>query len=521
MRASSELFELIHSLSQTEKRYFKIHAARHVIGEQNNYVKVFDYLERLNEYDEEKVKEYFKDEKFITNFHVIKRYLYDLIKKSLTTYHAENTVRAEIKTNLHFIEILFKKGLYEQCEKMLLHARKQAEKYQLFSSLIELYEWETELARSRSFINTNIKDMEEKYDKEMANVLTKQKIVSQYRLFTDKMMKKMNSSGPSRTKDDTQIFNQIMNHLKKEEKTEIEIPFWGQININFCYSTYFIIVNEFAKAEQFIDKTIHLYESQPHFKEFMPKPYVYAISNKCVCQIKLNQYTKALETIQKIKNTDAISDELKNRLSYIILFLELGVYIDTGRADKALDLIKHNKTAVDEIETRSFNIEDRYILNYNCARAYFIDEQYAIANKFLNKIINASQHNVRSDIYGAARLLQLIVFYETGKEELMEYAVKSTYRFFKKKNSLYKTEEIILDFIRQRIPKMYTEDDKMKAFKFIKLKLDAVMKDEFERKTLELFDIISWLESKIQRKKFADVLKEKSKKLEKSTMLKA
>ena len=51
-KSSSDLFDLIKSLKQSEKRYFKIFSERHVIGEKNNYVMLFDAIDNMAEYDE-------------------------------------------------------------------------------------------------------------------------------------------------------------------------------------------------------------------------------------------------------------------------------------------------------------------------------------------------------------------------------------------------------------------------------------------------------------------------------------
>ena len=62
---SDPLHQLIHSLSKGEKRSFKIYASRHVLGDENNYVKLFDAIEKQKEYDEEALLKKFKNEKFI------------------------------------------------------------------------------------------------------------------------------------------------------------------------------------------------------------------------------------------------------------------------------------------------------------------------------------------------------------------------------------------------------------------------------------------------------------------------
>jgi hypothetical protein len=49
---SDQLFRLIKSLTTAEKRYFKIFASRHSIGGKNEYVNLFDAIDKQSKYDE-------------------------------------------------------------------------------------------------------------------------------------------------------------------------------------------------------------------------------------------------------------------------------------------------------------------------------------------------------------------------------------------------------------------------------------------------------------------------------------
>ena len=68
MVASSDLFQLIKSLSKTEKRHFVLYSTKHVIGEQNGYMKLFYAIEKQKEYDEGKIKKQFVNDSFIKRF---------------------------------------------------------------------------------------------------------------------------------------------------------------------------------------------------------------------------------------------------------------------------------------------------------------------------------------------------------------------------------------------------------------------------------------------------------------------
>ena len=104
----------------------------------------------------------------------------------------------------------------------------------------------------------------------------------------------------------------------------------------------------------------------------------------------------------------------------------------------------------------------------------------------------------------------MILHFELGNTDILEYLVKSTYRFLYKRKHLYKFETSILNFIRKKLPKTNSEKELITIFKDLKTELGKITKDPFEKKALDYFDFISWLESKIEKRPFADIVKEKA-----------
>ena len=72
--------------------------------------------------------------------------------------------------------------------------------------------------------------------------------------------------------------------------------------------------------------------------------------------------------------------------------------------------------------------------------------------------------------------------------------------------------EHVNEIVSGRGSAVLTEEKKklIKAFTEIKLKLVQLFKNPYERKVLEYFDFISWLESKIEKRSFAEIVKEKA-----------
>ena len=88
MTPSEDLFRLIKSLTPNEKGYFKKFSKIHVREGKNNYMMLFEAIDKQIEYDEKAIINKFSKEQFVKQFPVAKNYLYNLILKALDVYHS-------------------------------------------------------------------------------------------------------------------------------------------------------------------------------------------------------------------------------------------------------------------------------------------------------------------------------------------------------------------------------------------------------------------------------------------------
>ena len=101
--SSHALFDLISSLTMSEKRYFKLFSSRHVIGESNDYIHLFNAIDKQNVYSEDVLKK----ASYVKNLSQEKNYLYRLVLKSLNAYHSSLNNKSRIFEFLKQVEILF------------------------------------------------------------------------------------------------------------------------------------------------------------------------------------------------------------------------------------------------------------------------------------------------------------------------------------------------------------------------------------------------------------------------------
>ncbi len=117
---STELFDLIQSLTKVEKAAFKIYARNK--GAQNSlYVKLFDHVEKRKKYDEKKIAGALKLKP--GRLAELKNYLYNLVLNSLNEFHSEKTINARLAKHLTVIKLVLEKGLFGQCGKLIQKAK--------------------------------------------------------------------------------------------------------------------------------------------------------------------------------------------------------------------------------------------------------------------------------------------------------------------------------------------------------------------------------------------------------------
>ncbi len=126
MAVNNDLFDLIKSLSKSEKRYFKMQASLNSRDGSNKYVGLFDLIDAQRQYDEPDVRIAFAKKFSERHFSETKYYLYRAILRALHNYHAEGSVDVQIAMSLHQAMILFQRNLVRQSEKIVVRAREQA-----------------------------------------------------------------------------------------------------------------------------------------------------------------------------------------------------------------------------------------------------------------------------------------------------------------------------------------------------------------------------------------------------------
>ncbi|MDP1623882.1 MAG: hypothetical protein Q8M08_16280 [Bacteroidales bacterium] len=505
---ADKLFTLIKSLSKQEKRYFKrsAEANRH----SSNYIRLFDAINKQKSYNEADIKAVFRTEKFIKQLHVTKNYLYTLILKCLHVYHAELSADSRIKELLHYVEILYKKGLYDQCRRVLYQTRKIAKENDSHLTLIEIIEWHCKIA----FNITKVKELEkyvcDEYFEE-TEIIKVIKNKSDFRKLFYEILILNNKGTPIRTDEELNMYEKVIsNPLLRNDR--LATSYYSLIM--FCYIQAYYLLNkgDVEGSSVYNFRIVELMEANPKQIKETPVNYVAALNNLIYAGIHLKEYDASLNALNKMRDITVkykISKDLSYDLTKKIFirssFLELELYKESGEFKKANNLISEIQERVELLQVNDIS---RYtlFLYYDISFIYFATNNYSKALQWINKIINISGIKEPVDIFCFARILNLLIHYELGNNQTVNYIYKSDLHFFKKRKKLYKVEILIFDFIKHTILKEASGKSLKKDFELLKNELIKNTVAPKDKKALQYFDYILWVDSKIKNLSFADII---------------
>ena len=484
MNKKGNLFFLIKSLNQSEKRYFKLFCG--TANVESNYLKLFEAIDSQDKYDEKKLKIAFAGEAFTEQLHVTKIYLSQLILKSLRNYHHKISKTAEIIDLIRDIEILFARELFDQCYFTIQKADKLAIKYEKFSLMIEISDWKRKLYLTK--FGGNQKKLQE-IDKVGADTIEKLQSQQQYWSMTSDIMQ---FNQPDGSRDGS--------YLKSAFKTAGK-PKTLRSNILYHHLRYSqgIMSGNRQLSEQSLNSLISLIEKHPHHIKDDPGPYLNSLNNKITFLLMHHRYEEVVVLVKKVRSIPTQYNIKKShKLSLRTLLRTYNIELELYRDKKDL---KEGKALMLNIQVFLEKHEKSVPLNYfilfwnQFANIEFMDNNFSGALVWVNRIMQIKSDS-RLDIQRYARLLLLIIHFELGNIIFLRYSIDSCRRFLRKKTGTTPFESVCLRHFAKL--SHVASADYPKYFQRFYFDLFEKDKSLVTDNILDYLDIKRWLLGKLQ-----------------------
>jgi len=510
MKAKDSIHELIKSLTKSEKRYFKLMSSRHTIGDENNYILLFDFIEKQTEYDEEVLFKTFKGQAFLNKFSITKKRLYDHILNSLDLFHSSSSIDAQIFKQLHSADILYNKSLYDQCRTILRSAEKLAEKHNRFNLLLEISKKQKRLHENKGY--AEISAMEIVSILERDNYLQDQSFTyNKLWNIKSQLFHLLSHKGVSRSQEDILNFKSIIDDLTQSVNKEI-FYFDTHYLFHHIYSAYYFAINDFQNCLDHLKINIEYFENHPQLIENHPNSYFSILTNAIFVSEKQEKYKEANGLLEKLKQLPAKiemdnNEDLQIKLFSSINSIELSMLTRRGDFEKAVKLVPLIERG---LMTYGANLSAPRIafLEFKMAVIFLSLGECSSALKWINNILNNKRLDQKEDLFSFAQLLDLLIHLEMKNTQLLPYALKNTQRYLKSHNRVFSFEKMFLQLI-SKIIKSDDVFDKEAVWEELHSSLKTIEGDAMDSVALEYFDFQSWAESKFKRIPFTKIVSEK------------
>ncbi len=484
--SGKELFDLIHSLSKSEKRHFKILAS----AEKGDkiYIRLFDALNSQKEYDERALLKRSVEGNTGKNFSQAKKYLFDKIIASLHELGIYKNADSQVKDLIETAKLLRYKGLYQQAQNYLELAAKEAVECGILYHRFDI----NYLAFNFS-INTT--------DADLSPVENTGKLNSEGREILDDVSRYIKVYHVFRTIKAMQVVNPYCR--SEEEHTELaeiirplldikyeSLPTAGsKIQYHLTMNCYNSMIGNHFNSMEHVRRVIELVKANPKIDNTI-YPH---LASYIAAAIKARQLEGLDNYLSEFHEGIKLNPDFHEQKLIFERWLLCSMQLSGCRGDfsEVLQLFRKESSRIKKYSPVTSYIQSQ--ITYHLAVANLFCGDHRTALKLVMQIINEKSTN--SDLFLYAKILSILILYEKKEAELLPYYIRSTYRILLKKERVYRSEKLIIDFFRRKRDSA-NRTALHQDLQQLALQLEACTEDRFEQGLLYYIDIIRWLRSK-------------------------
>ena len=484
------LFLFIKTLSSAEKIRIKQYAGLQK-GEKN-YLRLYDVLCDMDEYDESYLREHFKGEKFLKNLSRLKNYLHGFLLKALSAFYTEPN--ADLSDMIREIHICVNKKSFAKALELIKKAKKTASERERFHEWLRLLNLERELILELP----KIENFDERLDYLKAEIESVTQLLinlQHYINLEDDLLKRARRKFQIRGEKDKSIIDKLASSpLMQYERFALS----SRARLKYLKNLGEIswLKQDIQNTISCTQKTIAIYEEHEYLIEEYRSDYQNDLVRLVNLFLRIDDHENSKIYLEKFDKRFTQASRDRGELFDKLLILKLSYSIDTGDETFGLEAVA---SAEKELALYESGIKDDLLIliYFLLTRFNIISGNNAVASRWVQKIIHTEKRHLRIDLQIFARVLHLVVLFESNDLAGIEYHARNYARFINKQDHVYKVESALVRFLN-KTPDYIVRNNLMEGLEKLKVELSEILKDPYEQRALEYFDIIEWLDEKLE-----------------------
>ena len=444
---STTLFDLLQSLSATEKRYLKINAA----SENSNYSVLMEAIMQQTEYDETALKKLLTTKNSIQNFAITKQYLLEWVLKIIERYRRKETADKVLEW-IAAAKNLARKNLHKPARQILKKAKNLAKTNELFEELLLVLKTEKEILNIASSDFSTIAAI----DKDLENCLFQ--IQNTHQLWSINTQLYLYQIRQRKDKHQhTDTLNKMHKLLQHPLMTDVSAA------TNLSSRMYFFqnrAAYAFSQQQPQIalennQQFLLLLEQNPNYLKQFPERYLSTLHNLLIDSLMLRQYTILENGIEKLKQAPKNKafrkiPNLESRTFRQRFLLELNYALSAHNYKKGVELLPELEKGLLQFEAQ-IQPQHSITLQYLAAYLLFKNQQYADVLNWTLPLLQYPKDTVLPEIFIYARWLNILAHLELGNDLLVLSLSPNLRRFILQQRPLFEIEKTLFKYIKKVI----------------------------------------------------------------------
>ncbi len=485
--------KLVHSLSKSEKKIFTLYTRRQSVT--RAYVELFKLIERHRLTDISIITQ-----KFLTHYTRKQLsnsagYLVKVITQCLIDLKTEKDPFFQLIHKFLQVQILQERALYAESNALRIQIQEQARLHQ--QPVIEYMACRKELD-TISINNFNTLNDIELVQKQMrAKELLK--IIhhaQEHHTLFELLKYRLTKAGKVSSIDEQKKMNDLMlsEMILVAEKSKKNFT---QQKLHLLFQSYFFTnIADYRSALKTFNVLNKLFEDNAALQENPPHDYLSTLTGILDNLLSLKMYQEMEPYLQKLLQLSQATypDYFKSLAFRLHLNYQLAMLIAHEQLSAARSLIESTPPA--SLHQYAMADEEKlWSLFFYCSLTYFKLREYKKAHRFISNIMNNYQEQSAWVICKATRLLNMMIYFEQGDIDYLQYEIRSYKRFYRNRKNQLKSEGILLKLLSSW-PAMSRKKMPAAAMRKLYDELTEIMTNPYEQQLITYLNIPLWIAGK-------------------------
>ncbi len=476
---SSDLYDLIHSLSKSEKRYIQLHSAAEAL----DYMELWKILLKEENYNEAKLKKEYATANFMKNFAMSKQYLFERILLLLDRFRKQTDADALTEKG-RLVKILLQKGFRKKAKNRLKRSLKKAEEGELFEVQLMLLEIK------KLFPETDYRETAE----EIKECLAKLQNINEYWEVSQAIYQKHQELRKQRNYIKEQELSELFN-TPKLFNDSFARTFRSRVYYYHARTTYFSATGQKESAYNGNRIFLKLLEYHPKQLMMMPERYLSILNNLLIDSLSLQkneEFTEGLNKLRSLPSQKAFKSikDIDARIFRQGTLLEVNSLLGQKRYIEAEKLILPLQVGLEKYGDKIQKVH-LTILEYLTAYLLFLNERYEEALDKVNQILAKENEG---EIFQFALVLELLTHFSLKNFKLVESLLVSVKRRLQNQRELYEAEIKLFKFVKSYLNAAAWGIQNELILKF-KTQITSLEADPTQKRFFNFIDLEKWAET--------------------------